>query len=58
MIGTSSKKELDHRNTMLPLNNDFPDVWKTAGPVTKISESPFPFDDNGQRPTANEVRYQ
>jgi len=34
------------------------DAWKTAGPVTKITDSPYPFNKNTSRPTAKEVRYE
>jgi len=55
MVGVCSKKELGQLNTMLPLNPST-DVWKEAHPVTKITDSVYPFDDDGQRPTPNEVR--
>ena len=55
MVGASSKKELNSRDTMLPLS-DTPDAWQTAEPVTKISETKYPFDENGIRPSSKEVR--
>lgn len=53
MIGATSIKELDHHNTVLLLNNTT-DAWRTAGPVTQITDSPYPFD-NRSRPSAQEV---
>ena len=55
MVGVSNKKELGQLDTLLPLNPSF-DVWREALPVTKITESMYPFDDDGKRPTVNEVR--
>ena len=52
MVGASSMKELGHDNTMLLLS-DTPDAWRAAGPVTKVSDMPYPFDKS--RPTAKEV---
>ena len=48
-------KELESHDTMLPMSRS-PDAWKTAGPVTKIGDLPYPFDENGQRPKDSEVR--
>ena len=57
MVGASSKREIDSSgNLLLPLA-DTPDAWMTAGPVTKITSTPCPFDENGRRPTEKEVRY-
>ena len=59
MVGVTSVKELtfDHHDTMLLLSNTA-DAWKTAGPVTKITDSLYPFNKNKSRPTAKEVRYE
>lgn len=54
MVGASSKRELNHLDVMLPLSNS-PDAWRTAEPVTKITESIFPFAEDGIRPTEKEV---
>ena len=51
MVGMSSKIELGQLDTMLPLNPSI-DVWREAQPVTKITDSLYPF---GKRPTVNEV---
>ena len=56
MVGASSKRELKSRDLLLPLS-DTPDAWQTAESVTKISETPYPFDENGIRPTSKEVRH-
>jgi len=57
MTGLGNRKELGHLDTMLPLNPST-DVWKEAQPVTKITDSMYPFgDDYSKRPTINEVRY-
>ena len=56
MVGASSKREIDRRNLLLPLA-DTPDAWKTASPVTLITSTPCPFDQNGRRPTEKEVRH-
>ena len=55
MVGVCSKKELDQLDTMLPLNPST-DVWREAQPVTKITDSVYPFDLDGKRPTVIEVR--
>jgi len=55
MVGVSNKKELGQLDTLLPLNPSS-DVWREALPVTKITDSMYPFDDEGKRPTVNEVR--
>ncbi|XP_065899174.1 BAI1-associated protein 3-like [Dysidea avara] len=51
MVGMSSKIELGQLDTMLPLNPSI-DVWREAQPVTKITDSLYPF---GKRPTVNEL---
>lgn len=56
MVGASSKREIGSHGMMLPLS-DSPDAWRTADPVTKITETPCPFDENGKRPTEKEVRH-
>ena len=55
MDGVCSKKELSQLDTMLPLNPST-DEWKEAQPVTKISDSMYPFSTDKKRPTINEVR--
>ena len=40
---------------MLPLN-PHTDVWRETQPVTKITDSLYPFDIDGKRPTKDEVR--
>ena len=55
MVGVSNKKELGQLDTLLPLNPSS-DVWREALPVTKITDSMYPFDDGGKRPTVDEVR--
>ena len=55
MIGAISKKELDSWDALLPISNT-PDAWQTAEPITKISESIYPFDENRIRPSSGEVR--
>ena len=55
MIGVCSKKEYGQLDTMLPLNPST-DVWREAQPVTKITDSVYPFGDDGKRPTSDEVR--
>ena len=47
-------KDFDQHVTMLSLN-DSPNAWRTAGPITQIADTPYPFNKN--RPTAKEVRY-
>jgi len=57
MAGLGNKKELGQLDTMLPLTPST-DMWREALPVTKITDSMYPFgDDNSKRPTVNEVRY-
>ena len=55
MAGVCSKKQLGQLDTMLPLNPST-DVWREAQPVTKITDSLYPFGGDGKRPTVNEVR--
>ena len=55
MVGASSKREIDRSNLLLPMA-DSHDAWMTASPVTKITSTPCPFDENGRRPTEKEVR--
>ena len=54
-IRKSSRKSVGRLKTLLPLNPSS-DVWKEALPVTKITDSMYPFDDDGKRPTKVEVR--
>ena len=54
MVGGYSKKELSQLDTFLPLNPSS-DVWREALPVTRITDSMYPFDDDGKRPTKAEV---
>ena len=54
MIGANNMRDIDHHVAMLLLN-DSPDAWRTAGPITQITDTPYPFDN--KRPTAKEVRY-
>ena len=56
MIGASSKKELNSCDALLPLSNT-PNAWQTAKPITKISESIYPFDKNKIRPSIKKVRH-
>ena len=71
MIGASSKKEFSSCDGLLPSSNtpdtwqigdtllplsSTPDAWQTAEPITKISESIYPFDENRIRPSSKEVR--
>ena len=57
MVGVSSMKELGHHDTMLLLSNTT-DAWRTAGPVTEITDTTYPFDKTRNRPTTKEVRYK
>ncbi|XP_065899176.1 BAI1-associated protein 3-like isoform X2 [Dysidea avara] len=54
MVGVCSKKQLGQLDTMLPLNPST-DVWREAQPVTKITDSLYPFGGDGKRPTVNEL---
>ena len=56
MPDTGYEKELDQLDTMLPLNPST-DVWREAQPVTKITDSVYPFNAKKTRPTENEVRH-
>ena len=55
MVGASSKMELNSWDILLPQSNR-PNAWQTAKPITKISESTYPFAENKIRPTSGEVR--
>ena len=55
MVGASSMKEVVHHDTMLLLS-DSTDAWKTGGPVTKITDKPYPFDRSQHRPNEKDVR--
>ena len=48
-------KEVVHHDTMLLLS-DSTDAWKTGGPVTKITDKPYPFDRSQHRPNDKDVR--
>ena len=56
MASMGCRKELGQLDTMLPLNRST-DVWREAQPVTKITDSLYPFgdDNDNKRPTVNEV---
>jgi len=54
-IGMCSKKELGQLDTMLPLNPST-DMWRKAHPVTKNTDSMYPFSCDRKRPSINEVR--
>jgi len=58
VVGVCSTKELHQLelDKLLPIN-PFPDVWKNALAVTKITDAVYPFNTKKTRPTENEVRH-
>ena len=58
VVGVCSTQELDQLelDKLLPINL-FPDVWKKAQPVTKITDAVYPFNTKKTRPIENEVRH-
>ena len=56
MMGISSMKEFSYHAAMLLLSDDT-DAWRTAEPVTKITDTTYPFTETRDRPTTKEVRY-
>ena len=59
MVGVCYGKELDDLNNFLPLKSSTEsDAWTQAQPVTRITDTVYPFNARKTRPTENEVSYR